>query len=151
MYEKLERSRQNLMNTGLFNTVTVIPVYLDRYQVMVEVVVNERWYLWPSLDLRPRRPQLQHVVADQGLRPGELRSLPLPLQHARPERDRLHQSTVRLHATIRLHGTKCPTWMQRQRWGFSVGGSYDQQAEVTAGTVDNEAHPDPQLRRKQPR
>ena len=49
LYEKLERSRQNLMNTGLFNTVTVLPLYLDARSAMVEVTVNERWYLWPSL------------------------------------------------------------------------------------------------------
>ncbi|MBK9762160.1 MAG: hypothetical protein IPO87_02080 [Flavobacteriales bacterium] len=49
MYERFERSRQNLMNTGLFNTVSVLPFYTGRYEVTVEVVVNERWYLWPSI------------------------------------------------------------------------------------------------------
>lgn len=47
-YDQLERSRQNLMNTGLFNTVSVLPLYLDKSTVMVEVTVNERWYIWPS-------------------------------------------------------------------------------------------------------
>lgn len=49
LYVKLERCRQDLMNTGLFNTVSVSPLYLDPTAVMVEVTVNERWYLWPAL------------------------------------------------------------------------------------------------------
>ena len=48
-YERLERSRQNLMNTGLFNTVDLLPLFLDMRTVIVEVVVNERWYLWPAI------------------------------------------------------------------------------------------------------
>ena len=43
IYDKLERSRQNLMNLSLFNTVTVLPLYLDGRHVMIEVTVNERW------------------------------------------------------------------------------------------------------------
>ena len=49
LYYLLERSRQNLMNTGLFNTASVTPLYIDQSTVLVEVSVNERWYLWPAL------------------------------------------------------------------------------------------------------
>ncbi|HMC96293.1 MAG TPA: POTRA domain-containing protein, partial [Flavobacteriales bacterium] len=49
LYDKLERSRQNLMNTALFNTVSVQPLYLAPGAAMVEVTVNERWYIWPAL------------------------------------------------------------------------------------------------------
>ena len=44
----LARSRENLLNTGLFNTVTVLPVFLGPQEAFVQVEVNERWYLWPS-------------------------------------------------------------------------------------------------------
>ncbi|MCB0782017.1 MAG: hypothetical protein KDC03_21230, partial [Flavobacteriales bacterium] len=47
-YDRLERSRQNLMNTGLFNSVQVMPVFMAGNEVLVEVLVNERWYIWPS-------------------------------------------------------------------------------------------------------
>ena len=48
LYDRMERSRQNLMNTGLFNTVAVVPIYLDQRHAMVEVTVSERWTIWPS-------------------------------------------------------------------------------------------------------
>lgn len=47
LYEELERSRQNVMNTGLFNSVLVIPVFLGGDEIFVQVEVHERWYLWP--------------------------------------------------------------------------------------------------------
>lgn len=42
----LARSRENLLNTGLFNTVTVLPVFLGPQEAFVQVEVNERWYLF---------------------------------------------------------------------------------------------------------
>ena len=48
LYEQLERSRQNLMNTALFNSVVLLPTYLPGSDVFITITVNERWYLWPS-------------------------------------------------------------------------------------------------------
>ena len=44
----LEGSKQNLMNTSLFNFVTVKPVWnSDSTSIDVEIEVLERWYVWP--------------------------------------------------------------------------------------------------------
>jgi len=44
--EKIVQSRENLLNSTLFNFVTIIPkVSGDIYDIKVEVV--ERWYIWP--------------------------------------------------------------------------------------------------------
>lgn len=45
--KKLVSARENLLNTSLFNFVTIdtIPVTADRMQVLVTVA--ERWYTWP--------------------------------------------------------------------------------------------------------
>lgn len=43
----LEQSENNLMNTGLFNFVTVEPIQVDNESVLVNISVQERWYLYP--------------------------------------------------------------------------------------------------------
>jgi outer membrane protein assembly factor BamA len=46
---KMERSRQNLINTSLFNFVTFTRNFAeDSSRVIVSIDVKERWYLWPS-------------------------------------------------------------------------------------------------------
>lgn len=137
MYEKLERSRQNLMNLGLFNTVTVIPVYLDRTHVMVEVVVNERWYLWPSLifDLADPNFNTWWLTKDFD-RVNYGAYLYRYNMRGRNETGYIKaQFGYTRQFALRY---KVPNMDARQRWGFSVGGSYFQQSEITAGTVDNE-------------
>lgn len=44
-----ERSKQNLINSSLFNFVTINALYTaDSSEVTIQVDVQERWYLWPS-------------------------------------------------------------------------------------------------------
>ena len=40
LYEQLERSRQNLQNLGLFNTVDVLPLWISATEALVEVTVK---------------------------------------------------------------------------------------------------------------
>ena len=47
--EKLERSRQNLLNTSLFNFVTIRKVHVNPTEIKIFIEVIERWYLWPAL------------------------------------------------------------------------------------------------------
>lgn len=47
--KRIERSKQNLINTSLFNFVTITPVYAaDSSSVVLLLDVKERWYLWPA-------------------------------------------------------------------------------------------------------
>lgn len=41
------RSKDNLMNTSLFNFVTVDTTHLSTGQTAVSISVSERWYIWP--------------------------------------------------------------------------------------------------------
>lgn len=43
-----DRSRQNLMNTLLFNFVFVTPNRIDDTHLEVLIEVTERWYIWPK-------------------------------------------------------------------------------------------------------
>ncbi len=135
-YEKLERSRQNLMNTGLFNTVTLLPVYLDQNSVMVEVDVNERWYLWPSIIFDLADPNFNTWWLTKDF-------------------DRVNYGAYLYRYNLRGRNEtgyikaqfgytrqfgfryKVPNLDAKQRWGISVGGSFEEQAEITAGTEAN--------------
>ncbi len=44
---KLKKSKENLMNRSLFNTVDITPKRHDYNQVDLYVQVTERWYIWP--------------------------------------------------------------------------------------------------------
>lgn len=43
----IERSRQNIMNTGLFNFVDMQYFRAGGKDVILHITVTERWYLWP--------------------------------------------------------------------------------------------------------
>lgn len=44
---ELDRVRNNLLNTSLFNFVAVDPVYFDDQNISIFITVEERWYWWP--------------------------------------------------------------------------------------------------------
>ncbi|HRH04068.1 MAG TPA: BamA/TamA family outer membrane protein [Bacteroidia bacterium] len=48
LVEFLKKSQQNIMNTSLFNFVTVDTLQIDSMHLQVNVKVVERWYLWPN-------------------------------------------------------------------------------------------------------
>lgn len=45
--KKLEKSRENLLNTSLFNFVTIESKITKEYSTDVTIRLVERWYLWP--------------------------------------------------------------------------------------------------------
>lgn len=45
--KKTERSRQNLLNTSLFNFVTITSTVVDSNKIAVDISMAERWYLFP--------------------------------------------------------------------------------------------------------
>jgi len=46
--ESLSRSRENLLNTSLYNFVTISHTLSDRNEIQVYISVVERWYIWPA-------------------------------------------------------------------------------------------------------
>jgi outer membrane protein assembly factor BamA len=43
----IQRSRENLLNTTLFNFVQFDAEHLPGNRIIIEVMVTERWYIWP--------------------------------------------------------------------------------------------------------
>lgn len=49
--KKITRSRQNLLNTSLFNYIIIDTISTGSDKVCVKISLEERWYLWPYLIL----------------------------------------------------------------------------------------------------
>lgn len=138
LYAVLERSRQNLLNTSLFNTAIVLPAYVGSDEVVVQVVLNERWYLWPSPILEVADPNF-NVWWRLGR---DLERINFGLYLYRYNFRGLNE-TVYLKAQFGYAQQyamryRVPNLDRRQRWGASIGGGYFQQKEITIGTLDNE-------------
>jgi len=138
LYERMERSRQNLMNTGLFNTVTVLPLFIDMRQVIIQVAVNERWTIWPAPIFQLADPNFNTWWRSFDRDPERVNYGAYLYKY----NFRGRNETVFLKAQFgytRQFGFryKVPGIDRRQRWGMSVGASYAEQAEVTAATLAN--------------
>lgn len=46
--ETLARAKSNLLNTLLFNFVTVDPIAFDNQNISIYIMLEERWYWWPA-------------------------------------------------------------------------------------------------------
>lgn len=136
-YERLERSRQNLVNTGLFNTVAVAPLFIDMSTVVVQVTVNERWYLWPALIFDLADPNFNTWWRTKDLSRVNYGAY-LYRYNFRGRNETLYVKAQFGYTQQFALRYKVPNLDKRQRWGLSIGGGYLQQAEVTAGTVGNE-------------
>ncbi len=135
-YAQLERSRQNLMNTGLFNTVDLLPLFLDMRTVIVEVVVNERWYLWPAVVFDLADPNFNTWWLTKDLSRVNY-GLYLYQYNFRGQNETIYAKAQFGYTEQYALRYKVPYLDKAQKWGFSIGGGYEQQAEITTGTVDN--------------
>ena len=145
LYAKLERCRQNLMNTALFNTVTVQPLYLSPEAVMVEVTVNERWYIWPAFIFNLADPNFNTWWLTKDFNRVNY-GLYLYKYNFRGQNETVYIKAQFGYTRQFALRYKVPYIDKKQRLGMSIGGSFFQQAEITAGTLDNKrvlvANPD---------
>jgi outer membrane protein assembly factor BamA len=137
LYDRLERSRQNLVNTGLFNTVTLLPVYMDMGSVFVEVRVNERWYLWPAFIFDLADPNFNTWWRTKDLSRVNY-GIYLYQYNFRGRNETIYALAQFGYTRQFALRYKVPYIDRDQKWGISVGGGYLQQAEITAGTLGNE-------------
>lgn len=135
-YTKLERSRQNLMNTGLFNTVALLPVYIDASTVVVEVTVNERWYLWPTIIFDLADPNFNTWWLTKDFSRVNY-GMYLYRYNLRGRNETAYIKAQLGYTRQFGFRYKVPNIDAKQHWGVSIGGSYEEQAEITTGTRDN--------------
>lgn len=133
----VRRSTENLLNTGLFNTVQLVQVPLGPGEVVVQVHLNERWYLWPA-------PILE-VGGDPNFNtwwltrdPGRLNWGAYLYRYNVRGMNETAYVLAQFGYTRRFAGRyKVPFLERSGRWSLAVGGGYHQQREITVGTADN--------------
>lgn len=136
--ERMERSRQNLMNTGLFNTVAVLPLYINAANAMIEVSVHERWTIWPSPIFQLADPNFNTWWRTFNRDPDRVNyGAYLYKYNFRGRNETLYIKAQFGYTRQFGFRYKVPGIDPRGRWGMSIGAYYTEQAEVTAATADN--------------
>jgi len=51
--QKFKKARKQLMNSGLFRNVVVSLKNMDDHDVYINIVVEEKWYIWPMVFFKP--------------------------------------------------------------------------------------------------
>jgi outer membrane protein assembly factor BamA len=136
LYDLLERSRQNLLNLGLFNTVAVLPIYIDSATAVVEVEVHERWTLWPAPIFQLADPNFNTWWLTRDADRINY-GVALNKYNFRGRNETLFLKAQFGYARQFAVRYKVPGIDPRQRWGLTVRASLVEQAEVTAATVGN--------------
>lgn len=136
LYARLERSKQNLRNLSLFNTVEVLPLYVSSSEAIITVMVSERWYWWPELIFKVADPNFNTWWLTRDFDRVNW-GFYLNRYNFRGRNELLYLKFQ--FGYTRSFGARyrVPYIDRRQRWGLSIGGGYAEQSEVTAGTVGN--------------
>ncbi|QQR85227.1 MAG: BamA/TamA family outer membrane protein [Flavobacteriales bacterium] len=136
LYRELDRSRQNLQNLGLFNTVQVLPLWVSPTEAIIEVTVNERWYLWPNPIFELADPNFNTWWRTRD--PSRLNyGIFLTKYNFRGRNETVFLQLQFGYAQQFGLRYRVPWIDRKQHWGMSVGGGWFQQKEITIGTVDN--------------
>lgn len=137
----LQKSRDNVFNTSLFNLVTLDTVRLSSNPVRMEVVVHviERWYIWPIPYV-----EFPNRNINAWIETFDLRRLTYGLNfkffNARGRNETL---TLLLHFGFnQQYGFtyQTPYINKKQTWGFGFGGDYSRNRSLITGTTGNKSN-----------
>lgn len=134
----VRRSTENLLNTGLFNTVQLVPVPIGPAEVVVQVHLNERWYLWPAPILEVGGdPNFNTWWLTRDL--GRLNWGGYLYRYNARGMNETAYVLAQFGYTQRFAAKYRVPFLDRSgRWSLAAGGGYHQQREITVGTADNE-------------
>ncbi|HMN05476.1 MAG TPA: BamA/TamA family outer membrane protein [Flavobacteriales bacterium] len=136
LYQQLARSRDNLMNLGLFNTAQLLPNYVGPQEVFIIITLNERWYWWPQPMVRLADPNFNTWWLTKDL--GRINfGLEFFAFNMRGRNETLVAKAQLGYSREFGLAYRVPFVDKRQRWGVQVNGGYAEQDEITLGTEDN--------------
>lgn len=136
LYYLIERSRQNVYNLGLFNSVRIVPLYLSRTEVFLTVTVSERWFYWPTPIFKYSDPNFNTWWLTRDFRRVYYGAF-LYRYNMRGRNETLYAKVQLGYAKEFALRYRFPFIDKKQRWGLAFGGGRTQQDEITIGTVGN--------------
>ncbi len=136
LYYLLERSRQNVFNMGLFNSVSVLPTYIGPHEVFITVTVSERWFYWPTPIFKYSDPNFNTWWLTKDLRRVYWGAF-LYRYNMRGRNETLYAKVQLGYAKEFALRYRFPFIDKRQRWGLAFGAGFMRQDEITTGTLGN--------------
>ena len=136
LYYLIERSRQNVYNLGLFNSVRIVPLYLSHTEVFLTVTVAERWFYWPTPIFKYSDPNFNTWWLTKDLRRVYYGAF-LYRYNMRGRNETLYAKVQVGYAKEFALRYRFPFIDKKQRWGLAFGGGRTQQDEITIGTIGN--------------
>ena len=137
----LQRSRENVFNTALFNVVDIDTVRLSSAPTCLEVFVRviERWYIWPIPYI-----EFPNRNINAWLKTFDFRKLTYGLNfkffNARGRNETL---TLLIHLGFNQQvgfTYQTPCLNKKQTWGFGFGGAYSRNRSLIIGTTGNKSN-----------
>lgn len=136
LYYLIERSRQNVYNMGLFNSVRIVPTYLTRTEVFLTVTVLERWFYWPTPIFKYSDPNFNTWWLTKDFRRVYYGAF-LYRYNMRGRNETLYAKVQLGYAKEFALRYRFPFIDKKQRWGLAFGAGRTQQDEITTGTAGN--------------
>ena len=136
LYYLIERSRQNVYNLGLFNSVRIVPLYLSRTEVFLTITLSERWFYWPTPIFKYSDPNFNTWWLTRDFRRVYYGAF-LYRYNMRGRNETLYAKVQLGYAKEFAVRYRFPFIDKRQRWGLAFGAGRTQQDEITVGTIGN--------------
>lgn len=136
LYYLLERSRQNVVNMSLFNSVKIDPTFLDEHAVFLTVTVSERWFYWPTPIFKYSDPNFNTWWLTKDFRRVYWGAF-LYRYNMRGRNETLYAKVQLGYAKEFALRYRFPFIDRKQRWGLAFGAGHTQQDEITIGTIGN--------------
>ncbi|NOX45580.1 MAG: hypothetical protein GXO89_01205 [Chlorobi bacterium] len=133
-----EQSRQNLVNTSLFNIVHIdsVPVKSDPKLLDVKLGFTERWYVWPVPILEFADRNINEWLKKKDWRRVNY-GMFLTWNNFRGRREKLILFTRFGYDQKYELSYQIPYINKKQTWGLGVAGGFAQNHEIAYSSVDN--------------
>lgn len=131
----LERSKENIFNTRLFNFVTVTKKVHDKF-VDIDISVKERWYIWPFPILENADRNFNNWWREKDLSRLSY-GLHLDWNNFRGRNEKLIFKAKRGFEQAFILAYAIPYIDRKKRFGFSFISNYTTNKEVNYGSFDN--------------
>ena len=140
--QKFRKAKKQLMNTGLFRNVVVSLKNFDDNNVNINVEVEEKWYVWPIVFLKPVDKSFGEWWNEKDRNMSRINyGLRLAHNNITGRNDKLRLSIMNGYTrqvSLQYYGL----WLDNElKWSTSAGVSYGQNREVNYMTLRNKQIP----------
>jgi hypothetical protein len=134
--EKILQSQRNIINTGLFNFATIIPMYITPEEILIEVTVEERWFIWPSPIFELAETNFNTWWLTRDFRRTNYGAF-INWKNFRGRNDNLYlKLRFGYNQEFRL-SYRFPYFDKKQNFSAGISFDYFQQKEIAIGTIAN--------------